>query len=478
MVCTTFMSAANCNADIRLPGMFSDKMVLQTGDAVRIWGTAAPNETLEITLGENKASVTANEQGEWSTRIAPPPIGGPYELAIVGAEASVVFRDVLVGEVWLCSGQSNMQWSVGQSVELADGDEIEKYLESLADSNLRLLTVPPSAVEEPATSFSEPANWQDCTPEVLREFSATAFYFAKALRENEKLRDVPIGLIDSSWGGTPGEAWLSRSALEKHVSLLPLLGHWDENTNKNIPHRPGNLFNGMIAPVIPFSIRGAVWYQGESNVGRAEQYATIMPTLIEDWRERFGLGDFPFYMVQLAPFRYGDKEPDALAELWDAQNRTLNLPNVAMAGSSDIGNPGDIHPKNKIEVGRRLALLALHRDYGVEEIVCSGPIFKSARRVEETNRMRIEFSMSEGLSSPKPTLSGFTICGEDKVFVAANAKVEDGKVVVWSDDVADPVAVRYLWDDTVVCDLFNAAGLPAFPFRTDSYDLKSKEVAF
>ena len=478
MACSTLLAVADGSADIRLPGLFSDKMVLQTGDSVRIWGTAAPNEALEITLGENKASVTANEAGEWSTHIKPPPAGGPYELIIQGAEARVAFRDVLVGEVWLCSGQSNMQWSLGQTIKLTEPAEVEQFLSTLVDAKLRLLTVPQSAVEEPANSFSEPTDWNECTPDVLREFSATAFYFAKALRENEKFRDVPIGLIDSSWGGTPGEAWTSRSALEKHASLMPLLSHWDENTNKNTPHRPGNLFNGMIAPLIPYTIRGAIWYQGESNVGRAEQYATIMPTLIEDWRTRFGLGDFPFYMVQLAPFRYGDKEPDALAELWDAQNRALALPNVAMAGSSDIGDAGDIHPNNKIEVGRRLAQLALHRDYGEEKVACSGPTFKSVERIEGTNQMRIEFSMAEGLTSTSPAPCGFTICGDDKVFVPAQAIIEDGKIVVWSDEIPDPVAVRYLWDDTAVCDMFNSAGLPAYTFRTDSFDLKSKDVGF
>jgi sialate O-acetylesterase len=467
-----------CIADIRLPGAFSDKMVLQQGENVRIWGTAAPNEVLEISLGENRVSATADAAGQWSTQIAPPPVGGPYELAIAGADARVVFTDVLVGEVWLCSGQSNMEWSVGQSIELADPAEIEQYLGTLLDSNLRLLTVPRSALEEPVSSFSEAANWQSCTPDVVRDFSAVAFYFARALRNDKKLRDVPIGLIDSSWGGTPAEAWTSRSALEKHESLKPLLVHWDENTSKNVPHRPGNLFNGMIAPIIPLSIRGVIWYQGESNVGRGEQYATIMPALIEDWRERFGQGDIPFYMVQLAPFRYGDKDPTALAELWDAQRRTLALPNVAMSGSSDIGNPANIHPNNKEQVGRRLALLARHLDYGDEQTVCSGPTFKSVERVTGTPQMIVAFDFADGLMSKADSPGGFLVCGEDRNFVPAEAKIENGKVLVWSDDVAEPVAVRYLWDDTAVCDLFNGAGLPAFPFRSDSFELKSKDVAF
>ncbi len=466
-------------ADISLPGVFSDRMVLQHGDTVRIWGTSEPNEELQITLDQTSVTTTADAAGTWTAFVTPPAPGGPYELVVAGSDARVVISDVLVGEVWLCSGQSNMQWSVTQSSALTDDAELEKYLSSLVDARLRLLTVPSQAIEEPSDNFAEAATWQVASPEVIAEFSATAFYFARALRDSERLKDVPIGLIDCSWGGTPGEAWVSRSALDQQEVLAPLLNHWDENTDQpRSPHRPGNLFNGMISPLIPFNFRGVIWYQGEANVGRGHQYATILQTLINDWRDRFEQGMIPFYMVQLAPHRYGRKDPQDLPEVWEAQLQALDLPNVAIAATSDIGNPDDIHPKNKQIVGHRLALIARAQTYGESDQIWSGPQFDSMERVIDTNRMAVQFAFAGELCCPSSSPDGFLICGKDQQFVPAQAKIEQGRVMVWSDDVPEPVAIRYLWNDTAAGNLFNGAGLPALPFRTDTFELLSKDQHF
>lgn len=475
----TSLLVVEAAADIRLPGVFSDNMVLQRGDKVRIWGSAEPGETLKITLGDSSCETTADEAGNWTAWVVPPPAGGPYELVIAGTDAQVVFSDVLVGEVWLCSGQSNMQWSMKQSTEIEDPDAWNEHLGGLVDSNIRMLTVPANAVEEPARNFSQPTGWQTCSPDVISDFSATAFYFARALRESERLGDVPIGLIDSSWGGTPGEAWVSRAALDQQESLAPLLTHWDEISDNNRPqHRPGNLFNGMIAPLIPYNIRGVIWYQGEANVGRARQYVTILKTLIEDWRARFGQGDFPFYIVELAPFRYGNRDPQALAELWIAQQAATELPNVAIAPSTDIGNPADIHPKNKETVGQRLGNIARNRIYGETGVPWAAPRYRCCNRVPDTNQMTIQLDAAEGLHCSGDAPGGFLICAADGNFVPAQARIENDQVIVWSDDVADPVAVRYLWNDTASGDLFNAAGLPVLPFRTDDFQLLSRDRHF
>ncbi|MGI9518691.1 MAG: sialate O-acetylesterase [Pirellulaceae bacterium] len=465
-------------ADIQLPKIFSDKMVLQRGDSVNIWGTADPGEELTVTLGESSVTTQADDAGNWSIQLVPPPAGGPYELTIAGKDAQVVYNDVLVGEVWLCSGQSNMQWSMNQSLDFESDEERIKYFSEINGSRLRLFTVPANAIEEPASDLAGAAVWEECTPATVAEFSAVAYFFAKALQEHESLNDVPIGLIDSSWGGTPAEAWTSREALEAHANLAPLLEHWDANEDKRNPRRPAALYNGMIEPLIPLTIRGVVWYQGESNVGRANQYKTLFPSLIEDWRARFGQGNFPFYFVQLAPHRYGDLDPRALAELWDAQDDVLQLPNTGMAVSVDIGNSTDIHPKNKQIVGQRLACIALAETYGQVGLECRGPVYRSIEKIEDGSKLLIHLDFAEGLHHHGDSLNGISICGDDGEFVTAHAEIRDGKLVAWSDDIEKPAHVRYLWDDTAQGNLFNAAGLPASPFRTDDFEMLSVHENF
>jgi sialate O-acetylesterase len=466
-------SATPAIADIQLPGVFSDRMVIQQGERARIWGLAEPNEQLQLRLGENSAATQADASGHWSCWITPPPAGGPYQLVISGTDAQVVFNDVLVGEVWLCSGQSNMEWSITQSTYFPSPEEFQQYLGTLVDTRLRLLTVPKAIAGQPSPDFAESALWQNCTAEEVAEFSATAYYFAQALRRSERLANVPIGLIDASWGGTPGESWVSRDALNQATTLAPLLHKWDEDPDERSPHRPASLFNGMIAPVVPFTIRGVIWYQGEANVGRASQYQTILSTLIQDWRQQFGQGDIPFYMVQLAPFRYTDQDPAALPEVWEAQQAALALPNVAIAPTGDIGDPAEIHPRNKEFVGQRLAAIARNLTYGELDVCYQPPQFAGAERIADSSRMRIRFAHCDELRCQNASPCGFQICGEDQQFVDAMAEIDNGTVVVWSPQIKNPVAVRYLWCDTACCDLFNAGGLPAMPFRSDTFPLLS-----
>jgi sialate O-acetylesterase len=356
--------------------------------------------------------------------------------------------------------------------------------------------------------------WVACSPETVGAFSAAGYFFGRELHQQ---LETPIGLINTSWGGTRAEAWTSRESLEAVTSLKPLLDHWDERVanwnaeaaaanyerqqeswkaaaaraksqGKPAPrrpakpappatdrHRPANLFNGMIAPFLNLSIRGAIWYQGEANVPRASQYHTLFPTMIQDWRRQWGRGDFPFLFVQLAPYRYSRHDsPEFCAELWETQRQTLlRTPNTGMAVTTDIGNVKDIHPKNKQEVGRRLALWALAKTYG-RDLVCSGPLYDSM--TVEANKIRLKFKYVGGGLTAKDggPLTHFTIAGKNKEFVPATAVIDGDTVLVHSDSAPNPVAVRFAWTDTAEPNFFNEAGLPASPFRTDDFPLLTK----
>jgi sialate O-acetylesterase len=294
------------------------------------------------------------------------------------------------------------------------------------------------------------------------------YYFA---RELQRELEVPIGILHTSWGGTLAEAWTSRDALAAHDEFQPILDRVEQTQEHQ--HRAAHLFNGMIAPLVPYGIRGAIWYQGESNVGRAEQYASLFPTMIADWRARWGQGDFPFYFVQLAPFRYGNSDPELLAELWEAQLKTLQgVPKTGMVVTTDIATTSDIHPPNKQDVGKRLALWALANVYERDGVAYSGPIYKSHE--SQGNAIHIAFDHGEGLAARDgEPLRDFTIAGEDRTFVPAQARIEGNAIVVSSPDVKEPVAVRFAWYDTAEPNLVNASGLPASPFRTDDWQLKT-----
>ncbi|TFH01046.1 MAG: 9-O-acetylesterase [Calditrichales bacterium] len=621
-------------------------MVLRQQFKNPVWGKAEPGGVVSVEINGQQKKAVADDAGDWQISLDPIPAGGPLTLHVFGAD-TLVISDVMIGEVWLCSGQSNME------MPLAGWGKVLNFEEEIATADypdLRLFQVEKTMSDLPATKINC-AGWSRCTPQTIPEFSSTAYFFGRMLQQQ---LNIPVGLIHSSWGGTPAEAWTSGASLKempdfaqavldvagggsskaeqeklyrekmtvwcqqmqekikaaggyrngwenpdlddskwdkmqlptlwektgldvdgivwfrKEVDLstvwqgedmtlslgpindhdvtwfngeqigstgnvmvkrtyripeglvrsgknviavqvldignnggiygkpeelklinsngetMSLAGDWKympdpiKVTLDDMPsepyvrydaHRPTVLFNGMISPLLPFGISGAIWYQGESNAGRAYQYRTLFPTMITDWRKHWNQGDFPFLFVQLANFMERKSEPadDAWAELREAQLMTLDLPNTGMAVAIDIGDEKDIHPKNKQEVGRRLALNALNSVYG-KDVTASGPIYDKMQI--EDNKIRISFNhTASGISTPgKKPLKGFAIAGADKKFVWAQAVIEGTEVVVWHPDVQQPVAVRYAWAANPECNLYNTSKLPASPFRTDDWD--------
>jgi len=460
-----FLITHTARADVRLPKIFSDHMVLQQQCHAPVWGWADPGEKITVTLGETKATATADQDGRWKTTIATPPAGGPHTLAVAGNN-TITLKDVLIGEVWVASGQSNMEWSLLRSLNPKEEIAAAKY------PKIRLFHVQRQTSPTELNDLGAPAAggknaWKECSPENVPHFSAVAYFFARKLH---KELGVPVGVINTSWGGTVAEAWTSREGLATHKDFEPILER-AKRWQKGRPNQASALYNAMIKPLVPYAIAGAIWYQGESNRGRAVQYGKLFPAMIADWRKQWARGDFPFLFVQLAPFHYGNPQGGTLAELWDAQFKTLkNVKNTGMAVTTDIGNVRDIHPKNKQEVGRRLALWALKLEYG-KSVVPSGPLYKSHK--VEGDKVRISFDHTGGglVAKDGKPLSHFTIAGTDKNFVPAQAKIDGDSVVVWSDEVKEPIAVRFAWRNDAEPNFFNKEGLPASPFRTDDFEL-------
>jgi sialate O-acetylesterase len=483
-------------ADVKLHPLFTDNAVLQRDIAVPVWGTADPGEDVSVACGGQKKSVKAGADGAWMVKLDAMKAGGPLEMTVTGKNTLTV-KNLLVGEVWICSGQSNMEWSLKAS---AGGKEA---IEASANPKIRLFTVPKKAVDAPVREVN--AAWKECGPDTSGGFSGVGYFFG---RELQAALDVPVGLIHTSWGGTAAELWTSRRVLEGSAELKPLveqhersLAAFAETKAKHAqaleehkkaaekakaegkdappapkaPKGPGMapscLYNGMIAPLLPYAIGGAIWYQGESNAGRAAQYRTLFPAMITNWREDWGqpgpARDFPFLFVQLANFMGRKAEPgeSGWAELREAQTMTLSLPKTGMAVIIDIGDAKDIHPKNKLDVGRRLALAAQHVAYG-KDLVYSGPMFDTMTVTGDKACLRFKH-VGGGLEAKGDKLTGFAIAGEDRKFVWAEAKIEKDAVVAWSPAVPKPVAVRYAWADNPECNLTNKEGLPASPFRTD-----------
>lgn len=492
--------ARSASAEVKLPAIFTSHMVLQQGQADRIWGWASPGEEVTVSIADQTKSAKAGDDGKWQVALDPLAVGGPHVMTVKG-QNEIKLDDVLVGEVWICSGQSNMQWSLGQAT---DGD-----LESLAANfpQIRLISAPQIGTQEPQSDFN--GKWEVCTPETAKQFSAVGFFFGRQLQQT---LGVPIGLIDNAWGGSACEAWIARDVLSADEKYQPLLAKWEEIAS-NAPklqaeyeeklaawkevaakaraegkqppfppqspdallkgnHRPANIYNGVLKPTIGYGIRGAIWYQGESNAGRAYQYRDLFPLMISSWRQEWGIGDFPFYWVQLADFRAEKLEPGESdwAELREAQTMTMSkLPNTGEAVIIDIGEGKDIHPKNKQDVGKRLARWALARDYGVD-VPYHSPQYKSMEVQDGKIVITLDYAAGGLRTFDVAEPRGFAIAGADKKFVWALAKiVGQNQIEVWSDQVKQPVAVRYAWADNPICNVFGADGLPLTPFRTDDW---------
>lgn len=449
-------------ADVKLPKVIGDHMVLQRGQPAPIWGWADQGEEVTVAAAGQILTTKADAGGRWRVVLAKLDAGRPLEMTVKGSSGNTVtIKDILVGEVWVCSGQSNMQMDVNSC------KDAKRAIAAATYPNIRLFTVGREKAATPKTDCA--GQWVECSPATVPGFSAAAYFFGRQLHLELKM---PVGLIHTSWGGTPAQFWTSRKALESNPALKPLA-----------EGESSCLYNGMIAPLIPYAIRGAIWYQGEANVGRAYQYRTLFPAMIANWRADWGQGDFPFGFVQIAPFGgYSDDwslNPAACAELWEAQTMTLkSAPNTGMAVTVDIADVEKIHPKNKDysgihptnkqDVGRRLALWALAKVYG-RDLVYSGPIYKAM--TVEGNRIRLEFDhVGSGLiASDGKRLSHFTVAGADRKFVPAVAAIDGNTLVVGSDQISQPVAVRFAWRDDATPNFANKDGLPASPFRTDTW---------
>ncbi|HOX56773.1 MAG TPA: sialate O-acetylesterase [Candidatus Paceibacterota bacterium] len=482
-------ASAAC-AEVKLNSLFSDGAVLQQGVAVPVWGTARDGERVTVKFQRQTLSTTAKD-GRWLVKLKPLKAGGPYTLSVAGEDNTVIVSNVLVGEVWVGSGQSNMAFQLSRAANA------EAAIAGATDPQLRLFTVPRNATDNPLSDA--PGAWVESSPETAAQFSAVAWFFGRDLRRALK---VPVGLINSSVGGTPAEAWTSRAALEADPDLKQILERYAESVRTHDPAaaaarhnraraqhkaavarakaagerapqapraprdprqyqgRPCALYNGMIAPLQPYAIAGVIWYQGEANAGRAEEYRGLFPAMIQDWRRTWGQGAFPFLFVQIAPHeRMTPEIREAQLLSWQKVRRS------GMAVITDIGNETDIHPTKKEPVGARLALAARAIAYG-EKITYSGPVYK-AMKVEDTRAVLSFGHVGGGLVAEGGELKGFTIAGADGNFVPAAAVIEADKVVVSSPSVAKPAAVRYGWANTPDVNLFNREGLPATPFRTD-----------
>ncbi|MDR1859401.1 MAG: TIM barrel protein [Bacteroidales bacterium] len=458
-------------ASVKLPQYVSDNMLFQREAPVKLWGWAAKGETVTVSINGQSAKATAGKDGIWHASLKPLPVGGPYELTIKGKNDTFTFKNILSGDLWVCSGQSNME------MQLAGWGRIINFEKEIAAANypkIRLLTVYKKIATTPQQDVPM-SGWKECSPASIPEFSAAGYFFG---RELQSQLDIPIGLINTSWGGTIVETWTTTETMKtlpQYDNIMADVAKEDFlGRAKNNPNFPTLLYNGMIHPLITYPVKGAIWYQGESNADMAQRYQILFPNMINDWRRVWNQPELPFYFTQLANFMAPDAKPvdSNWAELREAQHKTLSLTNTGEAVTIDIGDAFDIHPKNKQEVGRRLALNALAKTYG-KNIEYSGPEYKSMK-VDGT-RIVITFDHADGLASKNKYgyVEGFAIAGADKKFVWAKATISGNTVTVSSDAVKAPVAVRYAWGNNPEACLVNAAGLPASPFRTDDWPLIS-----
>ena len=483
-----FLFPALLSADVRLPALIGDHMLIQQRKPVHLWGWAEAGEAVSATIAGKSGSTTTGADGRWSLYLEPLEAGGPHKLEIRGANRSTI-DDVLVGEVWVGSGQSNMVMSVERS------NNPEKEIAAATDGQIRLFKVALETADEPEDDVD--GEWMVCSPKTVGPFSGPGYFFARHLRS--KL-NVPIGVIQSAWGGTPAQSWTQIESLDADPALHVFvddwrqvieahpraqarfeadLKAWEKKGDSKAPkprepmgpghhHQPASLYNAMIAPLIPYPIAGVIWYQGENNASRNQgyEYRRLFRTMIEDWRTKWGVGAFPFLFVQLANYARAAEESE-WPELREAQTMALGLIHTGMAVTIDIGESQDIHPKNKQDVGTRLALAARAVAYGDDDVVYSGPIFRQV--TSEDGKLRLWFDHVGGGLVGKGGLDGFQIAGPDGRFHAAQAKIDGSTLVVSSPHVKQPIAARYAWHRDPPATLFNREGLPASPFRTDDW---------
>jgi sialate O-acetylesterase len=497
VMAAAFASVLTVQAELKLPAIIGDHMVLQRDQENPIWGWTAAGTDVTVTVAGQSLASKADEQGKWTVKLpAMAASAEPTTITIKAGAEEKILSDILVGEVWVCSGQSNMGWTVNASFDA----DLEKATANFPA--IRLISVPNVGTQELQNDFV--GQWDTCTPETVGEFSGVGYFFGRQLHQT---LNIPIGLIDNAWGGSAAEAWVSREVMDSDPRFTNVAEQW-KNTEATYDHekamaswkeasekakaegkpaprapqnlltgnqRPGNLWAGCLNPIIGYGIRGAVWYQGESNAGRAYQYNDLFSLMISEWRKAWGQGDFSFYWVQLADFMAEVETPgdSAWAELREAQTKTLSLPKTGQAVIYDVGEGRDIHPRDKQTVGKRLARLALAQDYGMA-IPCQSPRFASME--VSGNKATLSFTdVGSGLYTfDVQEAIGFAVAGEDKVWHNAVGKlVGTDKIEVTSDAVAAPVAVRYAWANNPIANLKSKEGLPVVPFRTDDWPLST-----
>ncbi len=491
------LCAAPCRADVSLPSIFGDNMVIQQRQKIDVWGKADPNETVTVQLGPDTAQVNAGKDGNWSVRLDPIKSGGPYDMTVYGKN-SLIVRNIAIGEVWVCAGESNMEFKV---------DEARNGLEEASDGDLpmvRVFNVWHNAADQPRAECD--GAWVVCDPDTAKNFSAVAFFFAREL--NRSMR-VPIGLIQTTWAGAPAESWTPLDVLRKDPDFHAALDRYNKlaadypqaqaayqskllawktaadaakvsgspappapvpPAEPQGPRQPAGAYNGMIAPLTRFGIRGVLWYQGESNTYEPLVYRKLFPAMIESWRKAWNEGDFPFLYAQLSTFLAPHPQPveSRWADLREAQAMALTLPKTGMAVTVDIGEVNNMHPPDKQDVAHRLALIAENMVYDKPEVVDSGPVYSGMKIAD--GKATISFTHADGLAERNgPPLKGFQIAGDDRKFVWAGAEIHGSQVIVQSKEVPNPVAVRYAWADYPECTLVNKEDLPAAPFRTDNW---------
>ncbi len=498
LVLVCLLPAACVRADVRLPHLLSDHAVLQRDRPIHIWGWAAPDAHLSLRFHAQSVAAQADSLGAWSAWLAPETAGGPYTLTISGDGPDVTVSDLLVGDVWFASGQSNMEMPLGGFPGNAVVKDADKEIAAADNPKLRLLVVDKKSSGYPLNDV--PNSWTVCNPQTAAGFSAVAYFFGREIAAKE---NVPVGLIDSTWGGTPADSWVSMDTLGSHPDLLPAFAsraHFaDEQADleakiaaekreddaaraagKPLPRHdwhpnegswlPAGLYNGMIAPFTPMAVRGFIWYQGETNSAhdRAPYYTTLFSALIRDWRMQFAQGNLPFFFVQISSFNSPGED---WGKVRDAQRRTLELTSTAMAVTIDVGTPDNVHPPDKQTVGHRLALAARHLSYS-EDVAFASPLFRQATREmqpEGSVAIRVWFDHAKGLTAHGQPVDAFEVAGADHHFVPAQARIDGETAVVTSSALTHPVYVRYGWASVVTNNLFNAAGLPASTFTSEPW---------
>lgn len=459
ILCALLFVTNAIQAEIKLPAIFSDNMMLQQQSEVAIWGWAKPASSVRIQPSWSSTDFTTqtDQSGKWLTKINTPKYGGPYSITISDGKA-VKINNVLIGEVWICSGQSNMEMPLKGCIGGPKEDMMNTISKS-GNSNIRFFTIPHKASLSPENDCK--ASWTESTPETALSFSAVAYYFGRLLNN---ILNIPVGLVLSSYGGSAIETWIPSNALEGSGIAIP-------TTLTDVPfptRKPTALFNGMISPILGYGIRGVIWYQGEKNQNEPGKYLDLFTKMVGEWRKQWGVGEFPFYYVQIAPFQYNSSTS---AYLREAQlNAAKVIPNSAMVVNMDANSPDNIHPPVKIHIGERLAYLALAQDYGMKGMPCNSPSLVSMEVKGSIAELTFDAPKGTGLTSFGKEIKGFLIADSTRRFVKATATILANRIQVFAPQITKPVAVRYAFDDVSPAEIFSLAGLPVSSFRTDNWE--------